>query len=225
MLFRSSSTNAGRLASLASKLYSPYWAKEYATLSLVYNPIQNYDMSETENGSNESDGEVIHTGTDNRSISETHTGTDNHTTSETHTGTDTTVTDRDVTASNTGTNTNGIYGFNSGTSAVPADTQTGTNSGTQNEDTTDTKTLNLSDAGTDNRTVNLSDAGADNRTVNLTDSETKTGEFTRTLSRRGNIGVTTSQQMLQSERELWLWNFFEKVVFPDLDKILCMQIY
>ena len=47
----------------------------------------------------------------------------------------------------------------------------------------------------------------------------------RSLERHGNIGVTTSQQMLQSEHELWLWNFFFDVVFPDLDKILCLYVY
>jgi hypothetical protein len=46
-----------------------------------------------------------------------------------------------------------------------------------------------------------------------------------TLTRRGNIGVTTSQQMLQSERDLWVWNFFRDVVFPDLDYILTIPVY
>ena len=236
------------LAATIWRLYGAYWAKEYATLSLTYNPIQNYDMTETETESGTAETETKHTGTDNHTTSathtgtdtteteETHTGTNKHTTSATHTGTDTTVTDKDVTAANSASNTNGIFGFNSGAS-VPADTQTGTTSGSQNEDTTETKTLNLSDAGTDNETLNLSNdsnatrtldlsnAGTDNRTLNLTDAETKEDERSRTLRRSGNIGVTTSQQMLQAERELWQWNFFENIVFPDLDKILIVRIY
>lgn len=54
------------------------------------------------------------------------------------------------------------------------------------------------------------------------DVTTETGS--RTLTRSGNIGVTTSQQMLQSEIELWKWDFFEQI-FADLDKILTLPIY
>lgn len=46
----------------------------------------------------------------------------------------------------------------------------------------------------------------------------------RTLTRHGNIGVTTSQQMLQSEIELWQWTFFNDV-FKDIDTMLTIQTY
>lgn len=52
--------------------------------------------------------------------------------------------------------------------------------------------------------------------------EDETG--TRTLTRSGNIGVTTSQQMAESEIALWKWNFYEQI-FQDLDKILTIPIY
>lgn len=49
-------------------------------------------------------------------------------------------------------------------------------------------------------------------------------EITHGLSRSGNIGVTTSQQMLQAERDVWMWDFF-KIVFADVDKVLTLPIY
>ena len=49
--------------------------------------------------------------------------------------------------------------------------------------------------------------------------------YDTTLTRSGNIGVTTSQQMIQSERDLWLWNFFQDVVFKDISKVLTLSIY
>lgn len=70
-----------------------------------------------------------------------------------------------------------------------------------------------------------------------TDTGENTGDSTNTasgsdtitksynLKRTGNIGVTTSQQMIQSERDLWIWNFYKDVVFPDLDKFLTVPIY
>lgn len=61
----------------------------------------------------------------------------------------------------------------------------------------------------------------------VTDVQTGSDTHTRnyTLEREGNIGVTTSQQMLQSERDLWMWNYFNDVVFPDLDKVLALSVY
>ena len=66
--------------------------------------------------------------------------------------------------------------------------------------------------------------GSVNATHKNTDTETKDITSDRTLKRSGNIGVTTSQQMIESERKLWLWNFFESV-FSDIDKILVLKIY
>lgn len=52
--------------------------------------------------------------------------------------------------------------------------------------------------------------------------ETETGK--RTLTRSGNIGVTTSQQMEESELKLREYDFY-LVVFRDIDKILCSLQY
>lgn len=45
-----------------------------------------------------------------------------------------------------------------------------------------------------------------------------------TIQRSGNIGVTTTQQMLSSERELWMWNFFGQV-YKDIDTVLALSVY
>lgn len=60
-------------------------------------------------------------------------------------------------------------------------------------------------------------------------TNTKTKTFTnreteRELTRSGNIGVTTSQQMLQSSIELARWNFWLQV-FEDLDATFCLDCY
>lgn len=45
-----------------------------------------------------------------------------------------------------------------------------------------------------------------------------------TLHRHGNIGVTTNQQMIESEIELRKKNFFD-IVFSDVDSVLALKIY
>lgn len=49
---------------------------------------------------------------------------------------------------------------------------------------------------------------------------TNTHEF----SRDGNIGVTTTQQMIQSEIDLRTYNFYEQI-FADIDKYICLSVY
>ena len=43
-------------------------------------------------------------------------------------------------------------------------------------------------------------------------------------SRSGNIGVTTTQQMLKSEIDLWKWNFYEEM-FRLADKLVTIPVY
>lgn len=159
---------------IAQAIYTIYiknWNALYKTLSLEYNPIENYSMTETEN------------------VQDTHKGTLESNGNNTNTYTETTLVDD--------TSNNQLWGFNS-TDSVNSDKQTG--------DTT--------------RDV---DSTMDSTHKN-TDRETKDITSDRTLKRSGNIGVTTSQQMIESERQLWLWNFFESV-FSDIDKILVLKIY
>ena len=54
--------------------------------------------------------------------------------------------------------------------------------------------------------------------------DVKSNTGTESLTRHGNIGVTTSQQKLESEIKLRQYNFIEEV-FKDIDSILCLKIY
>lgn len=54
--------------------------------------------------------------------------------------------------------------------------------------------------------------------------DVKSNTGTESLTRHGNIGVTTSQQMLESEIKLRQFNFIEEV-FTDIDSILCLKVY
>lgn len=81
---------------------------------------------------------------------------------------------------------------------------------------------NISQTGEDiTRTVSTdTESGTETIEHSGRDIDNKTHEITRT----GNIGVTTSQQMLQSEREVWQWNFTQWL-FKTLDSVLALDIY
>lgn len=119
--------------------------------------------------------------------------------SHARTGTDT------RTPSLTVTTDNSVYGFNSGATPSPSSKVTDTTTGTDATQYGNT----LKDTGT----VTNADSGEDTDTNNYT------------LKRSGNIGVTTSQQMLESEYELRKKNYFNEIVFADLDKLLTLSIY
>lgn len=97
--------------------------------------------------------------------------------------------------SSSGDSSSGVYGFNSATS-VPS---------TENEAST---------------TVTVEGDNDDNVSH---DVDTETG--TRELTRHGNIGVTTSQQMLESEIKLRNNYNFTQMILKDVSQILCISVY
>lgn len=73
---------------------------------------------------------------------------------------------------------------------------------------------------TRNGVVTVSGDDTDNVVDNV---NTETG--TRKLDRHGNIGVTTSQQMLQSEIDLRTNYNFVEMLFKDVDSVMTLSIY
>lgn len=70
------------------------------------------------------------------------------------------------------------------------------------------------------------EGGNTTTTSGSTDNRNKVGagEEEEEIHRAGNIGVTTTQKLLQEERELWIWNFFDQV-FNDLDRELALMFH
>ena len=129
--------------------------------------------------------------------------------SETKSGTETTsFTNRVDTDAGTQTT------LKTGTETTSFTGRSDTDTGTQTTLKTGTETTSFTGrSDTDTGTVGYVEGGSDTSTRNYT------------LERSGNIGTLTTQAMIESERELWLWNFFYKIVFPDVDRILTIDIY
>lgn len=211
---------------MASDLFAKFslkWDKLYQTLMFEYDPISNYDMKENEEINRE--GSSSDEGSQEREDNLEHKKIGDNTDSET--GTVGVVTKDGGSVSTTGTNKNNnqqsVYGYNA-SDAVPSDSgsSTGETSGKEERDLNgqrdETRGLNfghkIDESVTDTGTVVTKDK-RDGKT---------TGKEIRELTRSGNIGVTTSQQMIQSERNLWLWSFFDEV-FADIDSLLVLPIY
>lgn len=188
----------------------PTWDRIYAAAMAEYNPIENYNRTETSS-------ESAHgTHSENSSGSETHSGTDTETNSGTdnitHSGTDSSNT------SNTSRHTGTIQDANSGSDTLTTNRAAFDSSSlvTTGTDTTQhgqllTKTFNETTSDSGNASVTHGEkigtthghVIATKHGESINNSGNRSGTDNNTITRNshiaGNIGVTTSQQMLEQE--------------------------
>lgn len=195
--------------------YEVNWGRLWETLFVEYDPLMNYDRTESGTDTTRHTGTITDEG--GESTSHGHKITEGGTTERTL---DDDLTHGEIiTAGGTDTTERSIYGFDSST-ASPADREvytpatTATHSGTDARDESETIEHGKTEthSGTDN-------TDRDNeRTLNTVDART----YSSSVS--GNIGVMTSQQMLEAERQVWLWDFFS-IIYKDIDRILTIPVY
>jgi len=249
---------------LSDVLYTKYnltWSRLWDAINEEYNPLHNYDgtetVTETRNlsmtGSTTASATNTHTdsgtitdeGSTTNDVKHTSTGTvtDSGTTTTDSTHTNTGTVAHPVESSTTTTGQSNIYGFNSNT-AVPSDSSSGSSSSSITSDTITnnlTETDDVDGTSSNTRTNNLTDVDdaestnrntrtnnltvTDNGTESASSSTADTGTVTTTTTKGGNLGVTTSEQMLTQEFEFRAkYNFFD-TVYKDIDKVLCLAIY
>lgn len=212
------------------------WVK---ALEIEYDPLFNYDRTEeftdthtgkydksidgTVSGSNSRSEDF--TRTDNLTQSDDHTRTDNLTQSDDHTRTDNLASTNDVTTTNT------VSAYNS-SAYEPKDQQVvdqdTSNTGTQRNAGTTTNTGTQRDAGTTSNTGTQRNAGSATDTFGNTNNTDENGNDSWTNIHKarlyGNIGVTTSQQMLQSELDIARWNLYEHIADLFCNEF-CIMVY
>lgn len=184
------------------------YSRLYNSTLLEYKPLENYDMEE------EGTDDTLTSGSRSTNIGEY---------TDTMTG-NTKANIGKVNGTNKSTTTEGgseeherkVAPFDSDTYAEQELT-----TDTFNKRTTTNDTTNSTDARID--TTSHEDA---HNISARTDTSTDSGShnLSHRLTRHGNIGVTTSQQMLQSEREVAMFNFIG-IVAHDIVKSICICIY
>ena len=111
------------------------------------------------------------------------------------------------TTSDSVSSTESVYGFNSST-AAPASSNTATSGGS----TTDTGTVTVGNTGTQ----------TDNRTVDR--DTTDTGTITTSRTEQGNIGLTSTQDLIKAQREVVQLNLYD-VIIKDFIARFCLAVY
>ena len=240
------------LATAIVNLFGKNWTKEYAVLSAQYDPIENYSMEEKHTGNdtrletptNWKETTTEKPGVDGYSETETQTptnwiesrketvGDDGYTETETQTPTQWEKTIESDKADNDVEGSTSLYAFNS-SDPVPiskSETQTDSKSVETQSGTYETKKEISGERDVDIERTGTYETKREIEGEKITETghtgtyEDKT-TYNSTLTRSGNIGVTTSQQMIEQEINLWKWNFFRDVVFPDIAKALTISLY
>lgn len=183
------------LIGIWSRKQNPVWEKLYATTQFEYDPIENYNRYE----------EVIEDTNGTKSASEQHGGTDSVASASGHTatdsGTDTTTGSRETDHS--------VAGFNTASAALQSkDEEMSSGSLTHGKTTTEMGTT--SDTTTYGKTI--------------TDSAEETGSLERESHMHGNIGVTTTQQMIEQEREVDKFNIYDYII-QEFKQRFCLMVY
>lgn len=172
------------------------------------------------------------TGTVKESLEEdgsrTNTGTVNTETSNEQTTTDTGTIKNDETKNETQKDTGTVTTENDLTNTtVSTVTDDGTQKNTETVDMTqEESSTNITNSTTSDK-LKISQSGEDNVTENVSGKrkELSTHDITRLLTRKGNIGVTTTQQMLEQQYNLWEEFSFAEIIINDVKKLLTISIY
>ena len=202
----------------------------YQTTLQKYNPVENYNMTETGEdvkGKQENSNEITENATNTQNLGATKTVNTTDITNTNVYGKQTENIEMQKKQGETDTTTNKVSAYDN--DSYSNDTQTTTKKEyDSNKDTQKTTKDTYTDTNTDKGTNTLNSDPVENTSTNVYKNVTinKDGERTdtHTLSRSGNIGVTTTQQMLQQERDIAYFNFID-IICNDLKKVMCKLIY
>lgn len=173
----------------------PIWRKLVETTEYVYNPIHNYDRNEV--------------------ITETYKDTKDTTQSTTAEGKTTQDTSRDY-SEETGDTRN--------TSGESEHLVSAENSDEYQPESKDTNTAENSGSGSTDGQEDVSVKGTNTQAGSLTGKEVTEHTFEHKNITQGNIGVTTTQQMIQAERDIVNYSVIEVIAQEYRDKF-CLDIY
>lgn len=231
------------LSGQARDMYADKWNRLWDALRVEYGLLDNTDAHVTQSTTTErsgSDGEVSKYGKTTEHVKHEESGRADTTTygkitenvkDLTKTTENTTNHGETVTTNNDNTNTQSVTAFNISDMTPQSEnitngdsTETHGGSDTISESVKNTGTDKMTDGGTDklqsdltgDATDNITDGGQDERNSQHEETVKVTYEETR----KGNIGVTTAQQMLTQEFDMRAKFNMQDFIYADLDKLL-----
>ena len=193
------------------------WNKLYDTTVLKYNPIWNKDGTVTE----------IEKHVKNNNYTDVTDGTiADHSSTIGNQNTETSGNENTNTTNNTNEK-NYVFGFNSESAAQSGQTVTDDTGSTNTDRSENTKSNSSANTDRSENTKSNSSVNTDATTTNNTnfkhdEKENIDREYTRT--EQGNIGITTTQQMINEEREVDKFNLMDYII-DRFKQRFCLLVY
>ena len=215
---------------MCSRFWSKWkrtFEKWFDAFDIEYNPLENYDSTEHTEYTPRVQDTVANTGKD----TETPSGktTVSHLGKDTETPSGQTTVTQEIEKKLTETVETEVSAYDD-SNYVPREKTTttpGTVSGSSGKDTT-TNTTSYNQAKTENDYNSRSETTYENAKTEYEHGHTittsHTGKDETDVHRHGNIGVTTSQQMLKSELDIQAWNCYEHICDVFI-KEMCVAVY
>ena len=195
------------------------WQKMYNTICYKYNPIWNKD------GKTVWTERQAESGTKKETEKGTKTTNANGTTNDEYTSTSTTTNKTTGTGTNTRTGQDETTGKVSAYDSADFQNREKTNStASENNSTESTEDFTGNGKVTNSGTKTTANTGDETNNVSRETSDNNTGETTHEQSETGNIGVTTTQQMISAEREIAMFNIIDFII-NDFKERFCLLIY
>lgn len=208
-----------RIIKIWSAKEKAVWQKMFNTTCYKYNPIWNKDGKST--------WTERQTGSGARTETEkgTKTTNANGTTNDEYTSTSTTTNKTTGTGTNTRTGQDETTGKVSAYDSTDFQNREKTNStASENNSTESTEDFTGNGKVTNAGTKTIANTGNETNNVSRETSDKNTGETTHEQSETGNIGVTTTQQMILAEREIAVFNIIDFII-NDFKEWFCLLIY
>ena len=211
------------------------WAKVHArtfqkwvdAFNIKYDPLSNYDRTEEmeesglESRNRNHDNSIV----DNNTVNDSELESNNSTTSSKGKNTSNSLgSTADLTETNTET-TDTVAAFDSNTWSNKDKTVVDSSVNTKGSNLQSVTGSDSNDTETIDSRLNSRNSEGERKTSDIgSDNESALHSRTHKLRAFGNIGVTTSQQMLQSELDIAAWNIYEHIVDMFVDEF-CILLY
>lgn len=206
-----------------SAVMSPIWEKLYKTTILSYNPIENYNRSSNWTDTYDLQDETTFDSTEERTADLENKTTYDSTQERTPDLTEEITYDSSVEDDLDGSETTSVQGYNVAGFVNQTKVEEDRDN-FHNKTGTDTTTTTGTDTTTHTGTDTLNTTGTDTYAHTGSDTLAKTGNVQHYEHMSGNIGVTTTQQMIEQERKISLFNIYEHIV-NNFKTEFCILLY
>ena len=211
------------LENTLSNRFLKKWTMLLDTLEIEFDPINPYEMKIDEHVTDELWSDKQENSSTTRDNEETHSETRDHTDKSQRDGTVNITENETLDDKKDGTSAHNVFGFNS-----TEEVQDSTESYNDNENSTRQNTSENTNSDTLDRTekhtVTASDTLGETGSRENKEQYHRSNPTTRELTRVGNIGNTTRQELIAQQREMLQWQFWN-VVYDDIDTVLTRGMF